>query len=253
MAQYERLNLPDPLSQVSIQFRTYDAGIVTPLGASEAIVTYQGRRSKERFYVVPDSFPPILRRAWIRHLNTNLKELDKKKEAPVPEVGAIQVETIDELAKQFPRVFEQSVCKIPGIKCSLQLRQNSKPMFIKPREIPYAIREGVELELEELQKNGIITPVERSDWGSSLVPVPKADGKIRLCVDYKVTVNPQLTESHYPIPRIEELIQKVKKSNYYCKLDLFKAYLHVEMDEESSQIQTISMQKGTYRMKSQFW
>ncbi|XP_018360496.1 PREDICTED: uncharacterized protein K02A2.6-like [Trachymyrmex cornetzi] len=134
------------------------------------------------------------------------------------------------------------------MKCSLQLRHNSKPVFIKPREIPYAIRKDVELELEELQRDEIITPIEKSDWGSPLVPVPKPDGKIRLCVDYKVAVNPQLMESHYPIPRIEELLQNIKESNYYCKLDLYKAYLHVEVDEESSQIQTISTHKGTYRM-----
>lgn len=155
---------------------------------------------------------------------------------------------IDEIMDRFPLIFQQSVGKIPGVKCSLQLRQKAKPVFIKPRDIPFAIRDAVEAELQDLEKDGIITPVEKSDWGSPLVPVPKPDGKIRLCVDYKVAVNPQLTESHYPIPRIEEIISKLRNSTYYCKIDLFKAYLHVEMDEESSKIQTISTHKGTYRM-----
>jgi len=60
----------------------------------------------------------------------------------VPKIKSIQAIIINDLAKQFPKIFEQSVSKIPDIKCSLQLRHNSKPVFIKPREIPYAIRKS---------------------------------------------------------------------------------------------------------------
>jgi len=49
--QYERLNLLDSLSQVSIHFRIYDAEIITLLGAIEAFVTYKGCHSKEKFFV----------------------------------------------------------------------------------------------------------------------------------------------------------------------------------------------------------
>jgi len=104
---------------------------------------------------------------------------------------------------------------------------------------PYAIYKDVELKLEELQRDRIITLIKKSDWELSLVSVPKPDEKIRFCVDYKVAVNLQLMESHYLIPRIEELIQNIKESNYYCKLDLYKAYLHVEVDEESQYKQRI--------------
>lgn len=103
-------------------------------------------------------------------------------------------------------------------------------------------------ELDSLEKDNVITKVEKSDWGSLLVPIVKPHGSVRLCVDYKATVNPRLVECHYPIPKIDELINQLRESRYYCKIDLIKAYLHVEMDSESAKIQSISTHRGTYRM-----
>lgn len=99
-----------------------------------------------------------------------------------------------------------------------------------------------------MEKEGIITKVANSDWGSPLVVIPKADGGVRLCVDYKVGVNQRLVDAHYPIRKIDQIFNSLKDSRFYCRLDLFKAYLHVPVDELSSEIQTISTHKGTFRM-----
>lgn len=97
-----------------------------------------------------------------------------------------------------------------------------------------------------MEHAGIISKVERSDWGSPLVIIPKSDGGVRLCVDYKVGVNPKLVSANYPIRRVDEILNKLKGARYFCRLDLFKAYLHIKVDKESSQIQTISTHRGTY-------
>ncbi|XP_055924024.1 uncharacterized protein K02A2.6-like [Eupeodes corollae] len=100
-------------------------------------------------------------------------------------------------------------------------------------------------------KNEICTidsVTEQMNKYSPLVIIPKPDGKVRLCVDYKVGVNPQLETAHYPIKRIDELLNQLRNSKYFCRLDLYKAYLHVLVDEESKQVQTISTHRGTYRM-----
>ncbi len=236
------------LCQTRIRFRTYDGGIVTPLGTVDVNVQHRNICSKETLFVVPPNHSAIVGRVWIRHLKISLHDLEAEGKNLMSDVFHIEPICLDELVRRFPIAFEQSVGVIPGWKGSLSLRQNSRPVFFKPREIPYAIRSGVEAELEELVKDNIITFVEKSDWGSPLVPVPKPNGKIRLCVDYKVAVNPQLTDAHYPIPRIDYLISQLRNSRYYCKLDLYKAYLHIEMDEESKKIQTISTHKGTFRV-----
>ena len=55
-----------------------------------------------------------------------------------------------------------------------------------------------------LAKSGIIEPVEFSDWPAPIVPVVKTDGSIRICGDYKVTVNQAAKLDKYPLPWIQK-------------------------------------------------
>ncbi|UYV73840.1 hypothetical protein LAZ67_11001074, partial [Cordylochernes scorpioides] len=130
---------------------------------------------------------------------------------------------------------------------TLQLRQGAKPSFTPERNVPYALREKVEKELDTLEAEGI-SKTASSDWGSPLVVIPKGEGTVRLCVDYKVGVNDQLVNASYRIKIIEDVLNSLKDSKYFCRLDLYKAYLHLKTDEESSSIQTILRYIGTYRM-----
>ena len=77
--------------------------------------------------------------------------------------------------------------------------------FYKPRSVPFAMRNLVEKELERLQMQGIIEPVKFSDWAAPIVPVLKKDGGIRICGDYKLTVNRAAKIDTYPLPRIDDL------------------------------------------------
>ena len=47
----------------------------------------------------------------------------------------------------------------------------------------------MEAELNKLEENGVIVKVDHSDWASPIVVVPKADGSVRICGDYKETIN----------------------------------------------------------------
>lgn len=234
------------LSPTFIRFRTYDSGIVKPLGMKKVAVTYNNVTSKETLYIVPSHFTAILGRSWIRHLNLVLNELDQKVCNLSPENSKNEHISESQLVEMFPSIFQQTVGKIPTVKGCLELRAGAKPRFRKARDPPYAIRDLIDKELDVLEKEDIITSIENSDWGSPLVPIIKDNGKIRLCVDYKGTVNPQIVDVHHPIPKIDELLTELRQSRYYCKIDLFKAYLHLDMDEDSRKIQTISTHKGTY-------
>ena len=63
----------------------------------------------------------------------------------------------------------------------------------------------MEHELERLKKQNIITPVTFSDWAAPVVPVEKCDGSMRICWDYKLTVNRVTKTEVYPIPKIKEM------------------------------------------------
>ena len=87
--------------------------------------------------------------------------------------------------------------------------QDASPRFCRARPVPYALRDKVEAELERLQKEGIIQPVQFADWAASIVPVVKADKKsLRICGDLKLTVNQASKLERYPIPKIEDFIRE---------------------------------------------
>ncbi|KAB0799268.1 hypothetical protein PPYR_07148 [Photinus pyralis] len=244
---YARLNLKATLRKPSTLFRSYTGEVFTPIGFVSVEVEYQGRKSQEEMYIVPSKYHPILGRIWIRHLQINLAEIDKNN-TNLSKSDCFAIDPIPNIFSEYKDIFEPKVGCIPNVKCSLKLRENAKPTFIKHRIIPYALREKVERELDVLEKTGIITKVNLSDWGSPLVVIPKPDGNVRLCVDYKIAVNQQLQAAHYPIRNIDEILNNLRNSKVFCRLDLYKAYLHVQVDQDSQAIQTISTHRGTYRM-----
>ena len=67
--------------------------------------------------------------------------------------------------------------------------------------MPYALRSKLDQELERLEKAGIIEPIQFSEWAAPVVPVVKRDGAIRVCGDYKVTVNQAAKLDTYPLPK----------------------------------------------------
>ena len=80
-------------------------------------------------------------------------------------------------------------------------------MFLQARTVPYALGEKIEVELERLQKEGIIEPVPFSEWAAPIVPVMKQDGTVRICGDYKLTVNLLKTDS-YPILELKTCLHE---------------------------------------------
>ncbi len=78
-------------------------------------------------------------------------------------------------------------------------------------------------ELEELERGGII---ERSvsAWASPLVPVKKAGGGIRLCVDYR-KLNAITVKEPYYIPQFEEMVERVGKGCVLSKVDLSRGFI----------------------------
>ena len=104
----------------------------------------------------------------------------------------------------------------------------------------------MEKELERLQALGVIQPVRFSDWAAPIVPILKKDGRVRICGDYKVTINKAAKLDKYPIPRIEELFTSLAGGKTFSKLDLLHAYLQVVLDKSSRRYVTINTHKGLF-------
>ena len=114
-----------------------------------------------------------------------------------------------------------------GVKVKLEVDANARPKFFKPRTVPYAHRKAVEQELDNLQKQGIISPIDHSEWAAPIVPVLKSNGSMRICGDYRATVNRSLLTNIYPLPRVEDLFASLAGGKTFTKLDLAQAFLTV--------------------------
>nr|XP_023024869.1 uncharacterized protein K02A2.6-like [Leptinotarsa decemlineata] len=244
--QLQDLNLNIPLEPATIAFRSYTQDFFIPDGKIVVDVSYGNIKIKEDVYIVPDDYAVILGRVWIRRLKIDLNQLSQQNTS-VP-FERFNLWSVEEVSAKYPNVFEEKIGCVPGFNVVLKLCEGVQPCFHREREIPYALSTLVEKELDPLENAGIITKISISDWGSPLVVIPKADGGVRLAVDYKVGVNERLMNSHYPIRKIEDILNSLRNSRFFCRLDLYKAYLHIKVDEKSSEIQTISTHRGTYRM-----
>ena len=84
------------------------------------------------------------------------------------------------------------------------------------------VRHAVLRELQETEQYGIIEP-STSEWSSPIVLVKKKDGTMRMCIDYR-RLNAVTQVEAYPMPRIDDIIDRLGKARYITTLDLTKGY-----------------------------
>ena len=82
----------------------------------------------------------------------------------------------------------------------------------------------IEEKLDRLVSLGILQPVQFSKWGTLIVPVLKSDKSVRICDDFKVTVNPGSRLDRYLIPRIEDVFATLGGGTTFTILDMSPAY-----------------------------
>ena len=145
-------------------------------------------------------------------------------------------------------MFAEVLGKIKGTTARLYLKEGGRPRFYRARQVPYSIRDQVAKEIDRQMELGILEPVKFSPWGTPVVPIQKKDGSIRLCDDYKITVNRETSTETYPLPKVEDLLASLAGGAAFSKLDLKHAYQQVVLDEETKQLVTINTHKGLYRV-----
>ena len=105
----------------------------------------------------------------------------------------------------------------------------------------------MEAELDRLEAEGIIEKVDSSEWAAPIVPIPKGDGSIRVCGDYKITINHYLVVDQHPLPKPEELFSSLSGGQKFSKIDLSHAYQQMVLKEDSHKYVVINTHNGSYR------
>lgn len=156
-------------------------------------------------------------------------------------------ERIVRLKERYAEIFKPKLGTVKGVTAKLHLKDNVKPVFQKAHPVPYTLCPTAEKELEKMEDEGIIEPVEVSNWATPIVCVPNTDSSVRVCGDYKGTVNPAIQTEQFPIPTLEEIRGKVPTMKKFTKIDLRSAYQQMVLDKASQQLCTINTHKGLFR------
>jgi len=171
--------------------------------------------------------------------------------------GLIGKETVDllvnsiEINEQLKEKNECNLGVIKNEKAKLELMEETKPIFCSARAIPLPLVDLVDKELDRMKDLGIIEEIPEggSAWASPLVCSRKPNGSIRLCCDYKVTINNALKMDSYHPPDMETLFSRIHEAKCFAKFDLRSAYWQVELDEHSKDLTTINTTKGLFRFR----
>ena len=82
----------------------------------------------------------------------------------------------------------------------------------------------VDKELERLESIGVREKMQFADWEAPIILVLKDDGSVRICSDYKMTINKASKVDLYPLPRVDDLFIVMSGGVSFSKLDLSHAY-----------------------------
>ncbi|XP_054287577.1 uncharacterized protein K02A2.6-like [Macrosteles quadrilineatus] len=150
-------------------------------------------------------------------------------------------------------VFSPSLGTIKNHKVSFHMASNAAPVVSKPRPVPFALREPVENEIQRLIDSGVLEPVDARNepiiWASPIVIVVKPSGAIRICADFKNTINKHMLPDKYPMPTFEEITSKLTGGQEFSVIDLKDAYLQMEVEPSAQQYLIISTHKGFFKYK----
>jgi hypothetical protein len=110
------------------------------------------------------------------------------------------------------------------------LQAGAVPINQRPYRTPQALLPELEKQVQELLAKGWIRP-SSSPWGSPVLFVPKKDGTWRMCIDYRA-LNKVTVRNSWPLPRIDELLDKLHKATVFSSLDLAQGYHQFAIAQE---------------------
>ena len=240
---YNRLWSPEdapPLQKSSVKLRTYSGEQIGVKGSTIVTVKYKDQTEQLPLVVANGSGPSLLGRDWLMKICldwTNLFCVNH----------ACYSLSLQGILDTYTTIFSSELGGLKGTNATIRVDPTAQPRFHKPRAVPYALKAKIEKELDRLIQQGVIEPIEFSEWAAPIVPVLKKDGSIRICGDYKVTINQASQVDSYPLSRIDDLFASLAGGKRFSKLDLAHAYQQIPLDDASKKLVAINTHKGLFQ------
>ena len=251
----------EPVQQ---KFGSASGHLISLFGKCRVSVNVKGRESKAKtmLLIVADSenVTSLFGRRWIRALGTTDNEYFTENGEGTERIQLTDQHSVDRRIKTLldenGMLFDGELGLIKGVKGTLTVDHDALKevnTFFKPRPVPFALENRINLELERLESKGIIErlPNDQSDFASPIVVVAKRNSDaIRMCGDFKVWVNKVIKMEHYTLPDADQLFRQLGGGcKLYTNLDLSEAYHQIEMDEDAQKLLVIATRKGLFRYK----
>ncbi|KAK4314476.1 hypothetical protein Pmani_014181 [Petrolisthes manimaculis] len=228
-----------PLEKFKKRLTTYTGQVIKVYGCAKVDVKYGDQRvSCLPLVVVEQDGPSLLGRNWLAHIRLDW-----------PNICSVMQDRVDDVLAEYPEVFRCNLGEYKGSPVKLYIEKTAKPRFFKARPVPYAIKKKVQEAIEKNVQLGIWESTDYSDWAAPLVPILKSDGSVRLCGDYKITVNQVCRVDPYPLPRIEDIFAELRGGQTFTKIDLHSAYSQIPIHHEYQEYLTVNTHMGLFKVK----
>ncbi|CAM4514096.1 unnamed protein product [Lepidochelys kempii] len=158
-------------------------------------------------------------------------------------LGRMQRQQIPELCTSYAPTFSATPGLTERAYHSIDTG-NAHPIRVQPYRVSPQAKTAIEREIQDMLQMGVIHPSE-SAWASPVVLVPKPDGEIGFCVDYR-KLNAVTHPDNYPMPRTDELLEKLGQTQFISTLDLTKGYWQVPLDEFAKERSAFTTHVGLY-------
>lgn len=162
-----------------------------------------------------------------------------------------QTEQLREILQLYKDVFRDELPEgLPPERTtfhSIPLKEGSVPPARRMYRLSRLEAEEVKRQVLSLLQKGLIQP-SSSPYGAPVLFAPKPDGTLRMCIDYRA-LNKQTIKNRYPLPRIDDLLDKLHGAKYFSSLDLTQAYYQVRLKPEDVPKTAFTTPDGLYEFK----
>ncbi|GKB95334.1 reverse transcriptase domain-containing protein [Tanacetum coccineum] len=143
------------------------------------------------------------------------------------------------------------------------IKENAKPVVQHQRRVNPKIHKVIKQEVIKLLDAGLIYPISDSPWVSPVHCVPKKGGITvvkneeneliptrlvtgwRVCIDYR-KLNDATRKDHFPLPFMDQMLERLAENEYYCFLDGFSGYFQILIDPLDQEKTTFTCPYGTF-------
>ena len=124
---------------------------------------------------------------------------------------------------------------------------DTPPVKQPPRRPPLSAGDAENQIIDDMLASGVIEP-STSPWASPVCLVKKPDGTYRFCVDYR-RVNDISRKDAYPVPDIQDALDSLRGSQYFCTLDLLSGYWQLGLTERAKERSAFCTRRGLFQFK----